>query len=509
MESQIFLCHAVLAAPCFMWQLRLPCVVRAITEKGIEVEPWRKLRCASTTFSSLLVEDLGSTEIPNDVNMPERVQGPITGSVAPITMFYFPRYDPIGTVYDVMARFTSDLRTSMHLAASSAKIWDTGVPKLWPLTSSEHDSGRPGQGRASGATVSAQCSNRSPSKQGLSFRIQNGISMDDIDPLFGAISLAVLSESHQWFASCDSDRFVEEKYFESPRVKWWRCTLDSQLAQKEQHLAPVEFCKFLRGILSSKVALDARMKTIERWVKRIARKGVVHKHVIKRVRSSQVHPLHPQYFGRTSLQNTWIYMTYTWHIMTYPQKLDCCPRESIEQGIFGSSRVAQVPGMEGWSLGTQQLNGKWMKYEKSLGISSFSHFSQWLFIWNEYDHMQRCNISEYIHVHLIDDFQLKQCGCLIAMLEFLESKPMTILVSRARHTPETSCGRQSPKSVDPKVRELAESDGDDSKKLTWVSCIPNIRDVYTKTDQYVFFFGWDTKSNGEKRCLYKFENFWV
>ena len=60
-----------------MWQLRLPCVVRAITEKGIEVEPWRKLRCASTTFSSLLVEDLGSTEIPNDVNMPERVQGPM------------------------------------------------------------------------------------------------------------------------------------------------------------------------------------------------------------------------------------------------------------------------------------------------------------------------------------------------------------------------------------------------------------------------------------------------
>ena len=159
------------------------------------------------------------------------------GSVAPITMFYFPRYDPIGTVYDVMVRFTSDLRTSMHLAASSAKIWDTGVPKRWPLTSSEHDSGRPGPGRASGATVSAQCSNRSPSKQGLRFRIQNAIFMDHIDPLFGAISLAVLSESHQWFASCDSDRFVEEKYFESPRVKWWRCTLDSQLAQKEQHLA--------------------------------------------------------------------------------------------------------------------------------------------------------------------------------------------------------------------------------------------------------------------------------
>jgi len=141
------------------------------------------------------------------------------------------------TVDDVMVRFTSDLRTSMHLAASSAKIWDTGVPKRWPLTSSEHDSGRPGPGRASGATVSAQCSNRSPSKQGLSFRIQNAIFMDHIDPLFGAISLAVLSESHQWFASCDSDRFVEEKYFESPRVKWWRCTLDSQLAQKEQHLA--------------------------------------------------------------------------------------------------------------------------------------------------------------------------------------------------------------------------------------------------------------------------------
>lgn len=47
-------------------------------------------------------------------------------------------------------------------------------------------------------------------------------------------------------------------------------------------LAPVEFCKFLRGILSSKVALDALlgMKPIEIWVKRIARKGVVHKYVI-------------------------------------------------------------------------------------------------------------------------------------------------------------------------------------------------------------------------------------
>ena len=42
-------------------------------------------------------------------------------------MFYFPRYDPIGTVYDVMVRFTSDLRTSMHLAASSAKIWEAGA----------------------------------------------------------------------------------------------------------------------------------------------------------------------------------------------------------------------------------------------------------------------------------------------------------------------------------------------------------------------------------------------
>ena len=100
--------YAVLAAPCFMWQLRLPCVVRAITEKGIEVEPWRKMRCASrasTTLGSLML-DLRSTEIPNELN-------PITGSVACHkssqinasnwyriciwrNMFPFPRYDPIG-----------------------------------------------------------------------------------------------------------------------------------------------------------------------------------------------------------------------------------------------------------------------------------------------------------------------------------------------------------------------------------------------------------------------------
>lgn len=67
---------------------------------------------------------------------------------------------------------------------------------------------------------------------------------------------------------------------------------------------------------------------------------------------------------------------------------------------------------------------------------------------------------------------------------------MMILVSRARHTPEMSCGRQSPKSVDPKVPELAESDGVMTpKKLTWVSCIPNIRDAQKPINMFFFRMG--------------------